>query len=1745
MTVLDDFTAYADELVKFEEYLNRIDRKEYLEDDWILERQELMKKWERCENAYKVCIVGKYKLDGNDALSAVNKQENNHQCYIRCNRIINQAIKNLGVSTVTTENKKVSNVSVPPCDTGIFYGDYVSWPTFRDLFVAIYINNANLSPVEKLYHLLKKTEGEAREINRNVPMTDEGFRIAWENLRSQYENKRILVNSQLKILFNLPIISQETAPNLKRLQREINNCISVLQLYDIKTESWDPIFVFLCSTRLPKHTLTLWEQSVKDKTSLPKWEDFNSFLTERFLALESVADLINLSTKSTDRQTTKVPNPPPLNRFKSHHTKVDLQKCHLCHESHSIRSCSQFLNMDVKNRSKLVKKFKLCLNCLSPGHLVPNCKSSNTCSTCRLKHHSLLHREYDDNPKPTSSEARINPNQQAHASHVTQIQPSTMNIQSTTTNTSDSERVQTHATSVGKKVVLATAWVNINHLDVSYKARVLIDPCSDDSFITESLQKRLKLPTKPISAEIVGVGGMVITKSEKLATFSISSINRPQLQINAEALVVKEVTGKIPTYSFTPPQMENLPHLELADPQFFQSNPIEILLGGDLYPTIVQEGIQHGVFGSLIAQKTIFGWILTGPAPNSNTFRETRLSHFTQVSINEQLEKFWKLEEISPQPILSEDDKECEKIYASTTKRLENGRYMVQLPFKRICSTTLRVGSSRHIALTQFLRNEKSLNRSPEYKKLYEEVIDDYLSQNHMEPVDVPVNSDNPPHFYLPHHGIFKPHRTTTKLRVVFNASCTSSNGYSLNDLLYTGPTLQADISCLILKWRFPQFVFNADISQMYRQILIHPDHTSYQRLLFRKSSEEYIQDFQLKTVTFGLNCAPFLALRTLHQLATDEEENYPLGAKVLLNDMYVDDVLTGAHTLKETLETKNQLRNILNSAGFQLRKWTANSPDILSDLPREHLLNESFVCLDDNSTTKTLGVRWNASVDSFFFVSEKFPKKSSYTKREVLSIIARLFDPAGWLAPVVVKAKIFMQQLWLDDLAWDDYLKPQSLCEWQQFIYTYNDLDSITIPRWVHYSPECDVSFHGFCDSSELAYSATIYVRIYMDNEIFVHLLVAKTKVAPIKKQSLPRLELCGAVLLAELVNSSIPKFNIKKYYLFLWTDSTIVLAWLKKPPCTWTTFVANRVSIILQKVGNKCWAHVDTHHNPADLATRGLTPSELKDNRLWWNGPTWLHEKNFIWPSCPNDIETTEEKKNIKVYFTRSSEKVDILTRFSSLNRAIRVLAFIFRFYNNSHPSYRHNITYTSCNLEYHEIKTARNRLFHLSQKLSFSEEYWCLSQNKPIPAHSSIISLNPYLDDRKIIRANGRLAAATCMSHNERHPIILAYNSRLSRLYVEFVHKITFHGGHRLMLNIIRRECWILKLKNLIKTVIYNCKVCMIHRRKLQTQIMAQLPIERVTISRPFVNTGVDFAGPFDVKSFAGRCCRTTKGYVCIFICFATKAIHLEMTSDLTTSCFLAAFSRFISRRGCPNKVYSDNGRNFLGAARELERNFKQHIITLKDNVVSHYGHQNLSWHFIPASAPHMGGLWEAGVKSFKSHLKKTSGQIRYTFEEFCTLLASIEACLNSRPLCSMSNNIEDLSPLTPAHFLIGSTLLSPAEPEEISLNYSLLSRWRKVKAMNQEFCRRWKTEYLHELQKRNKWKTPQKDVQPNDLVIIHKDFTCPTEWQLGRVIETVRGSDDRVRVAIVKTQSGTLTRPIHKLVVLPLDAPDSKN
>ncbi|XP_046802957.1 uncharacterized protein LOC124418960 [Lucilia cuprina] len=307
------------------------------------------------------------------------------------------------------------------------------------------------------------------------------------------------------------------------------------------------------------------------------------------------------------------------------------------------------------------------------------------------------------------------------------------------------------------------------------------------------------------------------------------------------------------------------------------------------------------------------------------------------------------------------------------------------------------------------------------------------------------------------------------------------------------------------------------------------------------------------------------------------------------------------------------------------------------------------------------------------------------------------------------------------------------------------------------------------------------------------------------------------------------------------------------------------------------------------------------------------------------------------------------------------------------------------------------------------------------------------------------------------------------------------------------------------------------------------MASLPPERTFLSRPFTNTGLDFAGPFSIKSFAGRGSKITKGYVLVFVCFATKAIHLEATSELSTQGYLAAFSRFYSRR--------DNGASFVGAANIYNKTQENFLSQVRKNILSQNSFQNIEWRFNPPGAPHMGGLWEAGVKSCKSHLKKISHAQHFTFEEFTTMLTRIEACLNSRPLSLMSDNPNEISALTPGHFLIGAPLLSPPEPDYSSRSLSYANRWQKLNVLHHHFACRWKEEYLKELHKRIKWKYPQRKFAVGDLVAIKKDHLPPNEWRLGRIQKVSPGQDNNVRVAEIITSTGPITRPIVKLVLLP--------
>ncbi|XP_075150778.1 uncharacterized protein LOC142224886 [Haematobia irritans] len=1661
------------------------------------------------------------------------KYKNSYSSYCRC--ITKLSDLGEGLSARSSSISRVSGTHstafhLPPIELNTFHSDYKSWPTFRDMFTAICVNNSKLSPVEKLFYLTQKTKGEAHEIVTKSPLTNEGFSSAWRDLCNRFENRRVLVNGQLKTLFSLQAISSESAGALKRLQRDINSCISTLRLYRVDVDSWNPIFVFLCSNCLPESTLTLWEQTLGDKTSIPLWTDLDEFLTNRYRTLESVTEIRNSSDPRSAPSKSKS-SKGGQNKVNTFQTSVNRTQCRLCpNEFHYFRKCPRFMNMDQGQRLAVIKANNMCLNCFSSAHATKSCKSKHSCYKCKKRHNTLLHKDL----KPTAAEQAVQP-----TSGVKLLTPSLLPVDSPTDRNASvcypgtsTGTIQSCFSSASKGVLLGTAVINILHLGTSYRVRALIDSGSQGSFISENLFNLLRLPYRRTSAIISGLNQTVSAQVQKECRICLGSDINPDVELTISALVVPHLSNNLPSSTIDVGDITDIPDIPLADKNFYRSAKVDLLLGADVFPSIMLSGCLRGFCGTLMAQETVFGWILTGPIPvsNSSSF-STFVSYFCEISLDKEISKFWEVENVPKKPVLSSSDDLCERLYRETTSRSSEGRYIVYLPFKEGHPQQLCLGRSRQMAMAQFYRNEARLLRNPDLKQRYDENLDEYLSLGHMTPIEFDARALEGDNYYLPHHAVIKPESTTTKVRVVFNASAPSSNGASLNDVLHVGPVLQNDLTNLILKWRFHRFVFNGDIEKMYRQILVHPSHARFQRILYRKSPQDPVMDYELKTVTFGVNCAPYLAIRTIIQLADDIQDTFPMASRVLRTCMYVDDALVGAHDIQTAIDCRDEIIKALGTAGFVMRKWASNSKSILAGLPAEDLLYSDFLDFDDRSSAKTLGIRWNARLDYFYFSAAEFPEDCVYTKREVLSQISRLFDPAGWLAPVIIVAKIIMQKIWLDRTEWDEVISSEALRMWKQFQDNYSHINSIRIPRWLHYCPESTIQIHGFADSSERAYAAVLYIRISYQDSIFTNLIASKTRVAPLKTLSIPRLELCGASLLAEMIDSILPQMEIQNYSLFCWTDSTIVLSWLSKPACCWNTFVANRVSKITQVVDPSNWFHVESGQNPADIASRGSLPQDLLGETIWWNGPSWLSEPAGNWPvvKIPPSVGTSLERKALKVFYSYFSNFEDILDRFSSFDRALRVICYVYRFLYATHPKFRYSYYRNIIAVSTSEIIQVRKKLVSICQKAYYPNEYLALSSKKSIPSTSPLLNLNPFIDPEGVMRICGRLEASPALSYNERHPIILPYACQYSRLLIKFIHRICLHGGNHLMLRLVRQQYWIPRVHNLIKTTIHHCKPCVIYKKKCQHQLMAALPPERCELSRPFTHTGLDFAGPFEIKIYAGRSVRMTKGYVCIFVCFSTKAIHLEATSDLSTAAFLAAFSRFVSRRGCPLHLHSDNGTTFVGASRSLAKDF---IKSSQQYVVSNYAHHNITWHFIPPGAPHMGGLWEAGVKSFKQHFKKSAGSLKYTFEEFQTLLAKIEACLNSRPLTPSSPNPSDLNALTPGHFLIGSPILVPLDPEVKEPSLSIQNRWQRLKAMYQHFCNRWKNEYLKELQKRHKWKKPEANLKEHMLVVIRDETLPPNCWRLGRITRVYPGSDGRVRVADIYTQKGLITRPVTK-------------
>lgn len=1281
--------------------------------------------------------------------------------------------------------------------------------------------------------------------------------------------------------------------------------------------------------------------------------------------------------------------------------------------------------------------------------------------------------------------------------------------------------------------MLGTIQVELDHGNPwNNSLRALCDTGSQINLITYDSVKRLRLRIDRDRIQLMGIQNTNLNQPIGSVQLIIKIPSSNELFI-AKFYVVKNVSCPLPQDKISMTKYDQFSNLELADPGYGIPGVIDALFGINIWIRILKTGVVKSPDGLAAAQQTALGWVIYQreideiPRPIGCVFHAVKsVKDEKLIDLSNLLQQFWEVENVITTQVLSIEERECERYFVETHTRTTDGRYVVHLPFKE---SIKQLGKSKSIALKQFYAMERKMQRNDYFKAAYTEFMQEYEQLGHL----TKINETHEEGYYTPHHGV----NTSGKFRVVANASCKTTSGPSLNECQLVGPKLQNDLANILMRFRSFEIAVTADIVKMFRQVEVHDDHKKYQKFLWRYNPEEPVGVYQLNRVAYGQAAAPYLAVRAMQQCALDYKDIYPIGAEAVLNCFYVDDALAGADSIEQAKQLKFEMTALLNKGCFELAKWCSNEPEL------EENDIKSFLEINDYETKSILGLRWLPQFDEFGFLLEIIKPKPYWTKREILSQIGRLYDPNGYISPITVTAKILIQKLWLEKIDWDDRVPNSILNNWLMFLTNLTSLNKITIPRWLGMKIGWQSELHCFCDASEDAYAATVYVKsISTNGDIIIRLVQSKTKVAPLKKLTIPRLELCGAHLGSKLAETILKQFIDRIRTCYFWTDSSVVLSWLHKQPNQLKTFVSNRVAAIQHKTIEKKykWRWVAGENNPADLASRGVTPDQLTDNKLWWNGPEWLALPESEWPQQLFEFtDYTEEisaevklvnqlilkkpllKGNWFRYPNNKHKPVPLLDAYSNIGKLKRVMAFVLRAVNNMRSREDRKIGQLSTD----ELKHAMTHLIRIDQSHTYSKELNSYDVTEKT-RNGSI-----WLDQtNKVLRLCGRVQSEN-LTFDEQYPIILSPKGSIAKLIIKEAHNKSLHGGIQQTLQLTRQRYWIYQARRLTKTIISRCINCMRYNLKTQTQLMATLPINRTKPQRPFKSCAVDYLGPVGLASKTGRNPKITKAYVCVFVCTVTRAIHLELVNDASTTEFIAAFRSFISTRGAVASICSDNGTNFVGANNWLQNIYKGGQVEKEFN---------LKWSFITPNAPHHGGLHEAAVKSTKKHLRRVIGQQNLTFREYHTLLKQVEASVNSRPICPISDDPNDLVALTPGHFLIGEPLVMLTEENDLTnVKVGRLTRWQMVQQMNQNFWARWHDEYIMHLAERTKWKNVQRNLQVNDLVIIREDNLPPSRWSIGRIIETFPAMDGFVRTVKVRTKFGEYLRPITKLGLIMQD------
>ncbi|XP_062704316.1 uncharacterized protein LOC134286681 [Aedes albopictus] len=1626
---------------------------------------------------------------------------------------------------------------VIPKELPVFAGDPQDWPLFLSSF-----NNSTeacgYNDAENLARLQQCLRGHALESVRSRLLIPESVPYVLATLERLYGRPEVIIHSLLKRMREIPSPRGDDLKTLIKFGMGVGNMVEHMILAQQHQHISNPMLLQELVDRLPP-TLKLQWASFKRHYHTVNLATFNDFMKDLVTMASDVTLLTGIGQQPAEKQEKPKRERASKEKLFVHQSSSNtsgssgtessnptVKPCVHCSKTdHRVAECPDFKRLSVDERWKVLRQKGLCRICLIPHRSWP-CRSKQECGVgdCRMRHHALLHlAKVQTGTVPTST-------------------PTERNI------------VHQNHHSVTSCALMRYLPVTLHYNGNSVEVFAFLDDGSSSTMMEAEVAKQLGAagPAEPLC---LGWTGDItrIEKDSQHVNVAISGHNIANM-FPLKARTVGQL--KLPNQTV---DYEELclghPYLRKLPLSSYTSAVPRLIIGVDNAKLISTLKSRESRNGELVAVKTRLGWSLFGkhtvgssPVEYVHTHQEL---HGADTDLHNLFRQFMAVDEASVnQSPLSDQDKRALEILQKTTRRID-GRLETGLLWR---NDEPSLPNSYSMAVRRAEALERKLAKDEQLREKVKQLIQEYVAKGYAHRITAAELESSEPGrvWYLP-LGVVRNPRKPEKVRLIWDAAA-RSEGVSFNDLMLKGPDLLTALPSVLLRFRQKSVAFSGDIKEMFHQFRIRQEDRQAQRFLFREHPEEPPQIFVMDVATFGAACSPCIAQYLKNRNAEDYKPQYPEAARAIVENHYVDDFLDSVDTVEEAVELIEDVKHVHAMAGMEIRNFASNSPAVLERIGEVSEAEQKLVKLE-SIVERVLGMVWKPEEDIFTFeldlkeeVRNIVLNNTTPTKRQVLRTIMSLFDPLGLVAHFIVHGKLIMQRIWREGLDWDEAISGEILEDWRRWSGLLLKINEVGVPR-CFFSGNRSVcngaEIHMFVDASENAYACVAYLRSSDNGIPRCTLIAAKTKVAPLKPLSIPRLELQAALIGSRLLDTICKALTIPISARYLWTDSTTVLAWLRSETRRYHQFVGFRVGEILTTTTIGEWRKVQSKLNVADQATKWKDGPSFNPEDWWYSGPSFLSDTTEKWTEhTSEDFVTTEDMRSAFLHHRKLHPPfIAAVERFSKWTRLVRATAYVIRAVK------RFLSLKVNGPLVQEELQSAETLLWRQVQREAYSEEYSTLLYNKEHPREeprklersSALFNMSPMLDSNGVLRMNSRITAAPVVSTDLKYPIFLPKEHRVTELLVESYHIRFLHGNKETVFNELRQRFQIPKLRSVVSKVAKQCQYCRVRKATPQEPMMAPLPEIRLTsFIRPFTHIGVDYFGPVFVKQ--GR--STVKRWIALFTCLSIRAVHLEVVHSLSTQSCVMAIRRFVARRGSPATFCSDNGTNFVGANNLL----REQLRAIGECCATTFTNSDTRWLFNPPLAPHMGGSWERLVRSVKAAVSAIADHPRHPSDEVLeTIALEAESIVNSRPLTYVPLDHVNQEALSPNHFLLYGTqgINQPSrdmEKEQAPLRDS----WKLSKYLVDTFWTRWVREYLPTLTRRTKWFQPVRPLKPGDLVVVVEEGKR-NGWVRGRVVEVLSGKDGQVRRAVVQTARGLVNRPATKLALLevkgvPKDEPE---